>query len=55
MFITTFNQTFMSWLGGIIVAEHVLNLVPKGTHEWDKFISPLDTQRILDQRECHRC
>lgn len=53
IFITTFNQTILSWLGGIVVAEQILNLVPKGTHEWDKFISPLDTQRILDQRESH--
>ncbi|KAJ6633165.1 Ubiquinone biosynthesis O-methyltransferase, mitochondrial [Pseudolycoriella hygida] len=52
IFITTFNKTFCSWLGAIILAENVANLVPKGTHDWEQFISPIDVQRILDQMNC---
>lgn len=49
IFITTFNKTHFSWIGGILFAEHILNLIPKGTHDWNKFISPLETQRLLEQ------
>lgn len=52
IFITTFNKTNLSWLGGIVIAENFLNLVPKNTHEWDKFIPPIETQRILEQNDC---
>lgn len=52
IFITTLNKTIPSWFGGVILSEYVLNLVPKGTHHWDKMISPLDVQRILDTMNC---
>lgn len=49
IFITTFNRTNISWIGGILFAEHILSLVPKGTHDWNKFIPPLETQRLLER------
>ncbi|XP_017107259.2 ubiquinone biosynthesis O-methyltransferase [Drosophila bipectinata] len=52
IFITTLNKTLPSWFGGVILGEYVLNLAPKGTHHWDKMISPLDVQRILDTMNC---
>lgn len=52
IFITTFNKTFVSWLGAIVISEHITKSIPKNTHEWDKFISPSDTQRILQQNNC---
>lgn len=30
------------------MAEYVLKMIPHGTHDWNKFISPLDTQRLLE-------
>lgn len=39
---STFNKTFISYLLGVVAAEYVLGLVPKGTHDWKKFINPLD-------------
>lgn len=53
VFITTFNKTTFSFIGGIVFAEYILNLVPKRTHDWNKFISPLETQRILEQCMYH--
>ncbi|XP_050067437.1 ubiquinone biosynthesis O-methyltransferase, mitochondrial-like [Anopheles maculipalpis] len=53
MFITTINKTTPSWLGAIVGAEQVFKLVPEGTHDWDKFISPLDVQRILSSYNCN--
>ncbi|XP_002042522.2 ubiquinone biosynthesis O-methyltransferase, mitochondrial [Drosophila sechellia] len=52
IFITTLNKTIPSWFGGVLLSEYVLNLVPRGTHHWDKMISPLDVQRILDTMNC---
>lgn len=51
IFLTTMNKTLPSWLGGIIAAEHVLKLVPTGTHDWNKFISPTEIQRLLETRK----
>ncbi|KAL2742211.1 hypothetical protein V1477_009840 [Vespula maculifrons] len=48
LFITTINKTLPSWLGAIIAAEYILKLVPIGTHDWDKFISPEEVQRSLE-------
>ncbi|XP_035898566.1 ubiquinone biosynthesis O-methyltransferase, mitochondrial-like [Anopheles stephensi] len=53
MFITTINKTTPSWLGAIVGAEQVFKLVPEGTHDWDKFVSPLDVQRILSSYNCN--
>lgn len=49
IFITTFNKTPLAWFGGIVCAEYILKIIPQGTHDWNKFISPIDTQRLLDQ------
>ena len=48
IFLTTLNKTLPSWLGGIIAAENVLKLVPKGTHDWNKFITPAEMQSLLE-------
>lgn len=52
IFITTFNKTQASWLAGIVAAEHILNLVPKNTHDWNLFVSPAEVQKILKQSNC---
>lgn len=40
LLVTTLNRTAKSLLLGIGVAEYVLNLAPKGTHSWRKFLKP---------------
>jgi len=52
LFITTLNKNFLSWALGIIAAEYVLNLVAKGTHDWDKFISPSDLLSMTENSGC---
>jgi 2-polyprenyl-6-hydroxyphenyl methylase/3-demethylubiquinone-9 3-methyltransferase len=37
---STLNRNPKSFLLGIVGAEYVLNMVPKGTHEYKKFIRP---------------
>lgn len=40
LFFSTINRNPKSYLFAIVGAEYVLNLLPKGTHEWKKFIRP---------------
>jgi len=37
---STLNRNPKSWLFAIVGAEYVLGLLPKGTHEYAKFIKP---------------
>ena len=48
-FLTTINRSTRSWLLAIIGAEYVLGLLPKGTHEWDKFLTPGELGDMLGQ------
>lgn len=47
MFISTFNRTIRSYLIGIVGAEYVLNLLPRGTHQWRKFVPPATLHTLL--------
>ncbi len=40
VFFSTINRNPKSWLMAIAGAEYVLNLVPKGTHEFKRFLKP---------------
>jgi 2-polyprenyl-6-hydroxyphenyl methylase/3-demethylubiquinone-9 3-methyltransferase len=42
IFFSTINRNPKSFLFAIIGAEYVLNLLPKGTHEYNKFITPAE-------------
>ncbi len=42
VFFSTLNRNPKSFLFAIIGAEYVLNLLPKGTHEYAKFIRPAE-------------
>ena len=40
MFVATLNKTLKSYIFAIVGAEYILQWLPIGTHEWDKFLSP---------------
>jgi 2-polyprenyl-6-hydroxyphenyl methylase / 3-demethylubiquinone-9 3-methyltransferase len=40
MFVATINRTPKSFLFAIIGAEYVLRWLPRGTHDWNKFVRP---------------
>jgi 2-polyprenyl-6-hydroxyphenyl methylase/3-demethylubiquinone-9 3-methyltransferase len=40
MFVATINRTLKAFGLAIFGAEYVLNWLPKGTHQWEKFITP---------------
>ena len=46
MFVATLNKTLKSYLFAIIGAEYILNWLPIGTHDWNRFIKPEDIIKI---------
>jgi len=45
---STLNKTAKSYLFAILGAEHLLKLVPKGTHDFQKFIRPSELMRSIE-------
>lgn len=45
LFFSTLNKNPKSYLFAILGAEHLLKLVPKGTHDFNKFIRPSELGR----------
>jgi 2-polyprenyl-6-hydroxyphenyl methylase/3-demethylubiquinone-9 3-methyltransferase len=46
-FFSTFNRTALSYLFGIIAAEYILKMLPKGTHNYNNFIKPSELSAML--------
>jgi 2-polyprenyl-6-hydroxyphenyl methylase / 3-demethylubiquinone-9 3-methyltransferase len=42
VFFSTINRTYLSYWVAIVGAERVLRLLPRGTHDWARFIKPHD-------------
>jgi 2-polyprenyl-6-hydroxyphenyl methylase / 3-demethylubiquinone-9 3-methyltransferase len=42
---STLNRTFKSWALAIVGAEYVLGWLPRGTHQWDRFVTPDEMMR----------
>jgi len=51
LYFSTLNRNPKSWLFAIIGAEYLLHLLPKGTHDHDKFIRPSELVRWLRQAD----
>jgi len=51
VFFTTINRTLLSRYLAIYMAENILNLVPRGMHDWEKFISPDDLQFLVEKND----
>ncbi len=45
--VATLNRTTKAWLLAIIGAEYVLGWLPKGTHNWSKFVRPSEARAAL--------
>ena len=42
LFLSTLNRTRRSFLMAKVAAEYVLRMLPRGTHDWNKFITPAE-------------
>jgi len=47
--VATLNRTAKSYIQAIIGAEYVLRWLPRGTHDWHKFMRPYDVMAMLEQ------
>ena len=47
MFAATLNRTLKSFGLAIIGAEYVLGWLPRGTHQWEKFVTPQELEAAL--------
>ncbi len=48
MIAATLNRTLKSFALAIVGAEYVLRWVPRGTHQWDKFVTPRELERAIE-------
>jgi 2-polyprenyl-6-hydroxyphenyl methylase/3-demethylubiquinone-9 3-methyltransferase len=44
---STINRNWKSFALAIVGAEYVLRWLPRGTHQWDKFVTPAELERYL--------
>lgn len=51
VFFSTLNRNPKSYLLAILGAEYLLKMVPKGTHDYSKFIKPSELMRMIDQTD----
>lgn len=42
LFLSTINKTLKAYASAILAAEYILNILPKQTHDFEKFIPPSD-------------
>jgi 2-polyprenyl-6-hydroxyphenyl methylase/3-demethylubiquinone-9 3-methyltransferase len=45
--LSTINRTPRAWAVAILGAERVLRLLPRGTHDWRRFVTPAELARML--------
>lgn len=55
VFFSTINRTPKGWLFAVVGAEYVLRLLPKGTHEYGKFIRPSEMGAWLREAGLEVC
>lgn len=48
MIVSTLNRTLKSFALAIVGAEYVLRWLPRGTHRWDRFVTPDELRRHLE-------
>lgn len=48
-FVATLNKTLKSLALAKIGAEYVLNWLPRGTHDWNRFLAPADLEIMLQE------
>jgi len=48
MIAATINRTLKSFALAIVGAEYILRWLPRGTHQWDKFVTPNELEIALE-------
>jgi 2-polyprenyl-6-hydroxyphenyl methylase/3-demethylubiquinone-9 3-methyltransferase len=47
MILSTINRTVKSFVYAIVAAEYILRLLPRGTHQWERFFTPDEFRMAL--------
>jgi 2-polyprenyl-6-hydroxyphenyl methylase/3-demethylubiquinone-9 3-methyltransferase len=50
---STLNRTGKSFALGIVAAEYILRWLPRGTHNWKKFVKPSELARHVHANDMH--
>jgi len=50
VFVSSINKTLWSYLSTIVVAENFLQWVAPGTHDWNKFVDPIELSQKLSSQ-----
>lgn len=53
LFFSTLNRNLKAYILAIVGAEYVLGMLPKGTHDYSKFIKPSELERMCRQEGIH--
>jgi 2-polyprenyl-6-hydroxyphenyl methylase / 3-demethylubiquinone-9 3-methyltransferase len=53
LFVATLNRTIKSFALAIVGAEYILRWLPRGTHQWDKFVTPNELEIAIEQGGLH--
>ncbi len=53
LFVATLNRTMKSFALAIVGAEYILRWLPRGTHQWDKFVTPNELEIAIAQSGLH--
>ena len=48
LFFSTINRNLKSFIFAILGAEYILNILPQGTHEFEKLIKPSEMKSFID-------
>ena len=51
MITATLNRTLKSFALAIVGAEYVLRWLPRGTHQWDKFVTPEELETAIENAD----
>jgi len=49
LFVATLNRTAKSFALAIVGAEYILRWLPRGTHQWDKFVTPNELELAIER------
>jgi 2-polyprenyl-6-hydroxyphenyl methylase/3-demethylubiquinone-9 3-methyltransferase len=49
MIAATLNRTLKSFALAIVGAEYILRWLPRGTHQWDKFVTPRELETAIER------
>jgi 2-polyprenyl-6-hydroxyphenyl methylase/3-demethylubiquinone-9 3-methyltransferase len=49
LIVSTINRTMKAYALAIVAAERVLHWLPRGTHQWDKFVTPDELEIAMER------